>query len=55
MMVQWRLCGALYAAGRKREAAEALLKMISTFGEEVRKGVEHTEWVTGKFYYDQFF
>ncbi|KAG8214193.1 hypothetical protein J3R82DRAFT_10984 [Butyriboletus roseoflavus] len=44
--VQRCLCEALYAVGRTREAAEALLKMISTSGEEVRKGVGHSEWVT---------
>ncbi|KAF8554772.1 TPR-like protein [Imleria badia] len=46
IVVQQRLCEALYAVGRTREAAEALLKLTSTFDEEIRTSMEHSEWIT---------
>ena len=49
--VRQRLCEALYAAGRTREAGESLLKMVNTFDEGVYMGGPITKWVSGEFMY----
>ena len=52
--IRQRLCKALYAAGRTKEAGESLLKLVNTFDEEVYMSEPITKWVSGKFMYRQF-
>lgn len=47
-----RLCEALYAAGRTKEAAESLLEMANAFDEEVYMSKLTIEWVSGEFMFD---
>jgi hypothetical protein len=48
-MIQQRLCDALYAAGRTKDAGESLFKLVNTFDEEVYVSGPITEWVSGEF------
>ncbi|KAF8555608.1 hypothetical protein OG21DRAFT_1483747 [Imleria badia] len=43
--VQRYNCESLYAAGRAEEATEALLKILDTFGEEIRASKATADWV----------
>lgn len=47
--IQQRLCDALYAAGRTKDAGESLFKLVNTFDEEVYVSGPITEWVSGEF------
>ena len=44
--IRQRLCEALYAGGRKKDAIESLLEMVNTFGEEVYMSEPITKWVS---------
>ena len=46
--VRQRLCEALNAAGRKKDAGESLLDMVNTFNKEVYASVPITAWVSGE-------
>jgi hypothetical protein len=45
--VQRYHCEDLYASGRAEEATEALLKILDTFGEEIRASKVTADWVMG--------
>ena len=47
-MVRQRLCEALYAAGRIREAGESLLNIVNTVDEDVHMTGPIVTWVSGK-------
>ena len=47
--IRQRLCEAIYAAGRTRDAGGSLLKLVHTFREEVYMNRPITEWVIGEF------
>ena len=44
-----RLCEALYAAGRIKEAGESLLNIVNTVDEDMTGPI--STWVSGKLYY----
>ena len=46
--VRQRLCEAIYVAGRRKDAEEALLEMINSFDEEVYTSEPITKWVSGE-------
>ncbi|KAF8547212.1 hypothetical protein OG21DRAFT_1472561 [Imleria badia] len=46
LMIQQRLCEALYAAGCTKDAGESLLKLVDDFGEEVYRSGPTTDWVS---------
>ncbi|KAF8556447.1 hypothetical protein OG21DRAFT_1459308 [Imleria badia] len=46
IMIQRRLCEALYATGRTNDAVESLLKLVDTFGEGVYTSGRITDWVS---------
>ena len=48
MTVRQRLCGALYAAGRIKEASEALLNIVSFFDEDVYMAEPVISWFSGR-------
>ena len=50
-MVRQRLCEALYAAGRTKEAGESLLNIVSTVDEDVYTTESIRNWVSGKLRY----
>ena len=52
--IRQRLCEALYAAGRTKEAGESLLKMVNTFDEAVYTSGPIIKWVSGEFMYRWF-
>ena len=54
-MVRQRLCEALFAAGRTKDAGESLLKVVSTFDEEVHMSVPIIEWISGEFMFTCLF
>jgi hypothetical protein len=47
-MIQKQLCEALYAAGRRKEAGESLLRMVSTVDEEVCVSGPIAAWKSGE-------
>ena len=47
--VQRYHCEDLYTSGRVEEAAEVLLKILDTFGEEISASKVTVEWVTGEY------
>jgi hypothetical protein len=47
--IRQRLCEALYAAGRTKDAGESLLKLVNTFNDEVYMSGPITEWISGEF------
>ena len=53
-MIQQRLCEALYAAGRTKDAGESLLKMLDTFGKERYMSGPLTKWISGEFVFNKF-
>ena len=46
--VRQRLCEALYAAGRRKDAEESLLEMVHSFDKEVYTSKLITKWVSGE-------
>ena len=52
--VRQRLCEALHAAGRKKDAGESLLDMVNIFDKEVYTSVPITNWVSGELMLDLF-
>ena len=46
--VRQRLCETLYAAGRRKDAAESLLEMINSCDKEVHTSELITKWVSGE-------
>ena len=48
MTVGQRLCDALYAAGRIKEAGEALLNIVSFFDEDVYMAESVISWFSGR-------
>ena len=47
-MLRQRLCEALYAAGRIKEAGESLLDLVNTVDEDVYMTGPILTWVSGK-------
>ena len=47
--IRQRLCEALYAAGRPKDAGESLLKTVNTFDEVVYMSEPVNKWVSGEF------
>ena len=47
--VRQRLCEALYAAGRKKDAGESLLDVADTFDQDIYMSVPVVKWVSGEF------
>ena len=54
-MIRQRLCEALYAAGRTKDAGESLLKMANTFDEDVYLSLPITGWISGEFTFTCWF
>ena len=48
MMIRQRLCDALLAAGRTKEAGEALLNIINFFDETIYMAEPIVTWLTGR-------
>lgn len=46
-----RLCEALHAVGRKKDAGEFLLEMVNTLDEEIYSSKPITKWVSGEIRY----
>ena len=47
--IRQRLCEALYAAGRTKDAGESLLKLVNTFDEEANMSEPIAAWISGEF------
>ena len=45
--IRQRLCEALHAAGRTKDASESLLKLVNTLDEDVYMSGPITEWISG--------
>ena len=43
-----RLCEAMYATGRKKDAGEYLFEIVNTFNEDVYTSKPITKWVSGQ-------
>ena len=50
MMVRQCLCDALYAAGRIKEAGEALLNIVNFFNEDDYMAEPVVAWLSGELY-----
>ena len=50
MTVRQRICDALYAAGRIKEAGEALLNIVNFFSEDVYMAEPVVAWLSGELY-----
>ena len=52
--IRQRLCEALHAAGRTKDAGESLLQLVNTFDEEVYMNGSITKWISGEFMHHRF-
>ena len=50
MTVRQRHCDALYAAGRVKEAGEALLNIVNFFDEDIYMAEPVVTWLSGELY-----